>query len=415
MANMNMPDISERATILVVDDTADNLSLMSELLNGKYKVKVANNGLKALDHAAKDPPPDLILLDIMMPEMDGYEVCRRLKTDSRTCDVPIIFLTAMTQAEDEAKGFEAGAVDYIHKPIVPAILLARVRTQLDLRHIRRELESRNKRLQNLSSQLSKYLSPQVYESIFSGTKDASLKTQRKKLTIFFSDIKNFTSTTENMSPEDLGYLLNKYFTEMTTIALTHGATIDKFVGDAMLMFFGDPETLGVKEDAIACVQMAIAMQRRMRDLQNEWRDKGYQNPFEVRVGINTGYCNVGNFGSAARMDYTVIGAEVNLAARLEQNAKPGSVLLSYETYALVRDHFDLEEREPIQAKGIARPIQTFELLGIYDDIEKDERYIRRERKGLRVVVELDRLKGTSERMAAITDVEQVLARLKEKQ
>ncbi len=415
MANMNMPDISERATILVVDDTADNLSLMSELLNGKYKVKVANNGLKALDHAAKDPPPDLILLDIMMPEMDGYEVCRRLKTDSRTCDVPIIFLTAMTQAEDEAKGFEAGAVDYIHKPIVPAILLARVRTQLDLRHMRRELESRNKRLQNLSSQLSKYLSPQVYESIFSGTKDASLKTQRKKLTIFFSDIKNFTSTTENMSPEDLGYLLNKYFTEMTTIALTHGATIDKFVGDAMLMFFGDPETLGVKEDAIACVQMAIAMQRRMRDLQNEWRDKGYQNPFEVRVGINTGYCNVGNFGSAARMDYTVIGAEVNLAARLEQNAKPGSVLLSYETYALVRDHFDLEEREPIQAKGIARPIQTFEMLGIYDDIEKDERYIRRERKGLRVVVELDRLKGTSERMAAITDVEQVLARLKEKQ
>ena len=412
MPNLNAPDIRERATILVVDD---NLSLMSELLNGTYKVKVANNGMKALEHAAKDPMPDLILLDIMMPEMDGYEVCHRLKADSRTRDVPIIFLTAMTQAEDEAKGFEAGAVDYIHKPIVPSIMLARVRTQLELRHMRRELESRNNRLQSLSGQLSKYLSPQVYESIFSGTKDASLKTQRKKLTIFFSDIKDFTSTTENMSPEDLGYLLNKYFTEMTTIALSHGATIDKFVGDAMLMFFGDPETRGVKEDALACVRMAIAMQRRMRDLQNEWRDKGYQNPFEVRVGINTGYCNVGNFGSEARMDYTIIGAEVNLAARLEQNAKPGSIQLSYETYALVRDHFELEEREPIKAKGIAQPIQTFELLGIYDDIEKDERYIRHERKGMRVVVDLNRLKDSSERAAAITDIEQVLERLKNKQ
>jgi len=412
--NLNTPENAERATILVVDDTPDNLSLISELLNGTYKVKVANNGIKALEHAAKDPPPDLILLDIMMPEMDGYEVCRRLKADPRTCDVPIIFLTAMTQAEDEARGFEVGAVDYIHKPIVPAIMLARVRTQLELRHMRRELESRNKRLQNLSSQLSKYLSPQVYESIFSGTKDASLKTQRKKLTIFFSDIKDFTSTTENMSPEDLGYLLNKYFTEMTTIALAHGATIDKFVGDAMLMFFGDPETRGVKEDALACVRMAIAMQRRMRDLQNEWHDKGYQNPFEVRIGVNTGYCNVGNFGSEARMDYTIIGAEVNLAARLEQNAKPGSIQISYETYALVQDHFEFEERESIKAKGIAQPIKNYELLGIYEGIENVERYIRHERKGMRVVVDLNRLKQANERAEAISDIEKILARMKEK-
>jgi class 3 adenylate cyclase len=144
-----------------------------------------------------------------------------------------------------------------------------------------------------------------------------VKAQRKKLTIYFSDIKDFTATTENMSSEDLTYLLNKYFTEMSTIALSHGATIDKFVGDAMLMFFGDPETRGVKEDALACVRMAIAMQRRMRDLQSMWREKGYENPFQVRIGINTGFCNVGNFGSDARMDYTVIGAEVNLAARPE--------------------------------------------------------------------------------------------------
>jgi class 3 adenylate cyclase len=201
---------------------------------------------------------------------------------------------------------------------------------------------------------------------------------------------------------------------MTTIALAHGATIDKFVGDAMLMFFGDPETRGVKEDALACVRMAIAMQRRMRDLQNEWHEKGYQNPFEVRIGVNTGYCNVGNFGSEARMDYTIIGAEVNLAARLEQNAKPGSIQISYETYALVQDHFEFEERESIKAKGIAQPIKNYELLGIYEGIENVERYIRHERKGMRVVVDLNRLKQANERAEAISDIEKILARMKEK-
>ncbi len=404
-------DRIDRDTLLLVDDTPANIDILSGILRKFYHLRIATSGPKALELAAKDSPPDLVLLDVMMPGMDGYEVCRRLKADARTRDVPVIFLTAMTQAEDEAKGFETGAVDYIHKPITPAIVLARVRTQLELRDIRRELEAQNARLQGLSGQLSKYLSPQVYQSIFSGARDSSLKGHRKKLTIFFSDIKDFTSTTEAMSPEDLTYLLNKYFTEMSTIALAHGATIDKFVGDAMLMFFGDPETRGVKEDALACVEMAIAMQRRMRDLQNMWREKGYDNPFQVRIGINTGFCNVGNFGSESRMDYTIIGAEVNLAARLQQGADPGSILLSYETYALVRDRYEADECRPITAKGIAREIPTYALRGIYEGLENNERYVRRERTGLRLVANLDQLTGSA-RDAAISDLEQLLARLK---
>ncbi len=157
--------------------------------------------------------------------------------------------------------------------------------------------------------------------------------------------------------------------------------------------------------------MAIAMQRRMRELQSMWREKGHRNPFEMRIGINTGFCNVGNFGSVARMDYTIIGAQVNLTSRLEQSAEPGGILLSYETYALVRDHFEADEREPIRAKGIAREISTLALRGIYEDLEKDERYIRREREGLRLVADLDRLTGST-RDLAIADLEQVLARLK---
>src|SRR5262249_42388476 len=161
-----------------------------------------------------------------------------------------------------------------------------------------ETVSEQKRaLETLSTKLSKYLSPQVYSSIFTGQRNVEIASTRKKLTVFFSDIKDFTETTDDLESEELTNLLNHYLTEMSKIALEHGATIDKYIGDAILAFFGDPETRGFKEDAIACVNMAIAMQRRMRELQFEWRDAGLEKPFELRIGINTGYCTVGNFGS----------------------------------------------------------------------------------------------------------------------
>jgi adenylate cyclase len=197
------------------------------------------------------------------------------------------------------------------------------RTSAELNNVAKALDEKNAMLEGLSSKLSKYLSPQVYDSIFRGDRDVAIATERKKLTVFFSDIKDFTATTEGMEPEDLTDLLNLYLTEMSVIALKHGATIDKYIGDAMLMFFGDPETKGVKEDAQTCVRMAVEMQARMAELQEIWHDQGYEHPFKMRIGINTGYCNVGNFGSDVRMDYTIIGGEVNLAARLEGIAEPG--------------------------------------------------------------------------------------------
>ncbi len=154
--------------------------------------------------------------------------------------------------------------------------------------------------------------------------------ERKKLTIFFSDIVDFTATTERLQPEELTALLNEYLTEMSIIAHAHGATVDKFIGDAILAFFGDPQTLGPREDARACLRMAIAMQDRLTQLQKKWLEQGIEEPLRVRMGINTGYCNVGNFGSDDRMDYTIIGAEANLAARLQSIAPPGRIVLSYE-------------------------------------------------------------------------------------
>jgi class 3 adenylate cyclase len=224
-----------------------------------------------------------------------------------------------------------------------------------------ELSANNEFLAGVSLKISKYLSPQVYKSIFSGEKDASISTERKKLTVFFSDIKDFTATTERMQPEELTALLNEYFTEMSHIAQAHGATIDKFIGDAIVAFFGDPETKGTAEDARACVRMALDMQTRLMELGEAWNQKGLEHPFKARMGINTGFCNVGNFGSEERMDYTIIGAEANLAARLESIAEPGGIVLSYETYAHVRDIVDAEPSEPVNFKGIAREIIPYHI------------------------------------------------------
>jgi class 3 adenylate cyclase len=218
--------------------------------------------------------------------------------------------------------------------------------------------------------ISRYISPQIYKSIFSGQKDVTIQTERKKLTIFFSDIQNFTATTERLQPETITQLLNVYFTEMSAIALAHGGTIDKFVGDAMLIFFGDPETRGDVADAKACLEMAWAMQHRLAELNAAWRKAGIEQPFRARMGINSGYCNVGNFGSSDRMDYTIIGAEANLAARLQSIAEPGKIVISYETYALVRDAVIAHELAPITMKGISReviPYAVDRLVGAGDD------------------------------------------------
>ena len=230
-----------------------------------------------------------------------------------------------------------------------------------------ELEVANSFLASVSMKISKYISPQVYKSIFSGERDVVISTERKKLTIFFSDIKDFTATSERLQPEELTSLLNHYFTEMSIIAHEHGATVDKFIGDAILAFFGDPETRGAREDAQACLDMALAMQRRMSQLNIEWRRSGIEIPFRCRMGINTGYCNVGNFGSVDRMDYTIIGAEANLAARLESIAEPGGIVMSYETYALVQDSVRARALEPITLKGISRQVVPYAVEGTYED------------------------------------------------
>jgi adenylate cyclase len=254
----------------------------------------------------------------------------------------------------------------------------------ELKRREANLAEKSTALEALSSKLAKYLAPQVYNSIFTGRQDVKIASQRKKLTVCFSDIADFTEITDKMESEDLTQLLNHYLTEMSRIASEYGATIDKYVGDAIVMFFGDPETRGVKEDAIACVKMALAMQRRIGDLAEVWRNAGIETPLRCRIGIHTGYCTVGNFGSEDRMDYTIVGGGVNLASRLEHEAQPGSVLISYETFAHVNDEVQCDEPGEIRVKGIAYPVATYRVIDLKANLVDSRCAVRAELPHLRV-------------------------------
>jgi len=288
------------------------------------------------------------------------------KTDWKVGDVRGIQEVTITQPfARNALAFKYLLLYFFFVAIVGITFIA-----LQRRHARvienfnHELEANNEFLASISLKISRYLSPQIYKSIFSGQRDVVVHTERKRLTIFFSDIKDFTATTERLQPEALTEMLNEYLTEMSNIALAHGGTIDKFIGDAILVFFGDPETRGPVEDAKACIRMAMDMQQRLGELKSKWRSDGTEEPFVVRMGINSGYCNVGNFGSNDRMDYTIIGAEANLAARLQSIAEGGKIVISYETYALVQDIVDAHVLPPITMKGIQREVVPYSIDGL---------------------------------------------------
>ena len=218
--------------------------------------------------------------------------------------------------------------------------------------LKEEAQETNKQLEGMSSQLSKFLSPQLYQSIFSGSRQGSRVSRRKKLTVFFSDLCGFTNFVESMESEDVTDLLNLYLETMTTIALEYGATIDKYIGDGIMLFFGDPETDGIEADAIKCVKMALDMLKELDNLSDRWERYGLKEPLQMRIGIDTGFATVGNFGSESRLDYTAIGSAVNRASRLEEAADNGSIYISQDTYALVKGAIDAEQLPKIELKGL---------------------------------------------------------------
>lgn len=275
----------------------------------------------------------------------------------------------------------------------------------------KKLKDSEQHLQDLAKQLSKYLSPQIYKSIFEGTKLARIESQRKKLTVFFSDMVGFTAKTDSMEPEDLSRVLNGYLNRMAEIVLKHGGTLDKFIGDAVMVFYGDPETHGPAEDAERAIRMALEMRHAIESLKGDWAEHGIEPDFSVRSGIATGFCTVGNFGSESRMEYTIVGGCVNLASRLESSAQPGEILISQETATLVEAVFRLEAVGEIQVKGFARPVKTYRVLDLRR-AQADQTEYRHRATGVDLNLDPDRVPN-DQKEALILKLEGAISRLKQ--
>ncbi len=267
------------------------------------------------------------------------------------------------------------------------------------------IQEKTRQLESLAKRLAKYLSPQIYSLVFSGASETRDNFSRKNLTVFFSDIEGFTDICDGMEPERLALLINTYLSEMSNIAIEHGGTIDKFIGDAILVFFGDPETEGDKNDAIRCAKMALHMRQRMAELQRVWQSQGISKPLKVRMGINTGYCTVGNFGSDQRLDYTVLGSPVNMAARLQAVAKADTIYLGESTRLLIEDVAECTLVEQITPKGFSRPVGVYRLDALK---EAGITNIPMTRKGKHVEVSIANSRNIREAIEELKHIEEEL-------
>jgi adenylate cyclase len=319
-----------KGDVLIVDDNPSNLSLLSAMLVERgYEVRAAISGPVALK-AANAALPDVILLDVSMPEMDGYEVCRRLKAEERTRAIPIIFISALDALRDKVAAFEAGGVDYVTKPFQLREVLARVGTQLllhrqrkELERQRRELEERYLQIQQLQSIVKGYLSRRAWDSIVESASSVSPRPPaRDALTILISDIGGFVLLSEKLAPGPLFADLNLYMTILTQVVYQHQGEVDKYLGDGILAFFKDPK----------CALMAAYHMQRRAAAFNDRQGRSGRPPFSTRIGLSTGPVLLASIGSSGRREFTIIGDSVNLAARLQAEAPIGGVLMDQATF-----------------------------------------------------------------------------------
>ncbi len=331
-----------------------------------------------------------------------------LRWDRDGTVVPVLLTLSALRGESGEPVAVATIAKDISRQKQAEAALAQEREQLEVRVSERthELQTARTDLQELAEKLAKYLSPQLYEKLFEGSADARIQTRRKWLTVFFSDIVEFTSTSEALDPEELTTHLNQYFVEMTQIVFKHGGTLDKYIGDAILVFFGDPDTRGEEEDACACVCMALEMQARLISLREQWAHRGLRQPFHVRMGITSGHCTVGNFGSEQHLDYTVIGRQVNLASRLESAATADQILISKPTWSLINERIRCTAEDPVVAKGFAEPVEVYSAVGPRDS-ELDSGVIQRAVPGFSLWVDPDRV-DAEERELAVRQLERAI-------
>ncbi len=351
--------------ILVVDDTPANIQAISAILKEKgYQISVATNGRQAL--AVVDRVrPDLILLDVMMPEMDGFETCRQLKAAEKWRQIPVIFLTAKTETADLVQGFELGAVDYVAKPFNAHELLARVNTHLTVDELRRSLADKNTELARahelVRRAFGRYVSEEVAASILKSPEGLDLGGEEREVTILMSDLRGFTALASRLSPHDVIEFLNLYLEAMVDVISRYEGTIDEIIGDAILVIFGAP--LVCDDNAAKAVACGLAMQLAMMGVNQRLSAKGAAE-LEMGIGIHTGRVIVGNIGSLRRTKYAAVGSNVNLAGRIESFTTGGQLLISENTRERIQADLRIDGQFQVEPKGATCSLQLFEIGGI---------------------------------------------------
>jgi adenylate cyclase len=363
--------------ILVIDDTPENVNLLDAMLSPRgYAVEGVSSGAQALDRLTAEPRPDLVLLDIVMPEMDGYEVCRRIRATPATEVLPVVMITA-SGGEEKLKALEAGADDFIMKPFDKAELLARARSLIRIKQYQdtilrqaTELAEWNQELEqrvedqvaqlDRMGRLKRFLAPQVADLIVSSGDESFLDSHRGEITVVLCDLRGFVPFAETAEPEETTSVLSEYHEALGDLVFRFEGTLERFTGDGLMVFFNDP--IPCADAPLRSVRMGVAMRNRVAELAEGWHRSGHDLGFAI--GIAQGYATLGRVGFGGRFDYAAIGTVTNLAARLCDTADAGQILVSQRVHKAVEDVVVSNVVSELQLKGFARPVTAYEIVGL---------------------------------------------------
>jgi adenylate cyclase len=362
--------------LLIVDDNEQNLRLLTDVLVARgYFVLATRSAREALE-TVREERPDMVLLDVVMPEMSGYEVCRRIREDPQTRLLPVVMITALDPAEERVRGIEAGADDFLTKPIHQGELLARVRSLLQIKELHETVRRQADQLEQWSQALEQrvaeqteqirrlerlkhFFSPRLAQLIADG-RDDLLKPHRRRIVSMFTDLRGFTAFAENNEPEDVMSVLGDYHRVVGVHAVAHEGTVGGIAGDGLLIFFNDP--LEVENPEQCALQMAVAVREEVAQLCSGWKRMGYE--LGLGIGISAGYATLGVVGYENRWEYTAIGTVTNLAARLCAKAEPGQILIPERLLTAVEDLVDVRLVGEVELKGLRSPVRTHEVLAL---------------------------------------------------